>query len=310
MPPSPTVSVIIPTFNREHLIGRALKSVRAQTFTDWECLVVDDASTDNTGDVVRRFGDPRVRYLRHESNRQAGAARNTGISAALGQFLAFLDSDDEWMPTKLERQLDMFANTSLENLGLVFCGISMVKNGETYRTQIRPTVPDGWCYEAALAHQVTPHATSTWLMRRASFSHFPMFDEMLRSKQDWEYVVRASEQAQFAWVREPLIVSHKDGADRISVDGKYQMESLLYFIGKYEDELRKRPRLHRRYHHSIAMLYRRRGEIGKARRHLRLAVKASPLDPRGYGWLAIGSAGGTALDVVSRFRRRSPEKEE
>ena len=180
MPSDPTVSVIVPTYNRAHLIARALESVCSQTFTDWECLVVDDASTDNTDEVVRSFGDPRVQYLRHETNRRGGAARNTGIAAARGEFLAFLDSDDEWVPAKLERQLEVFATTSLEKLGMVLCGTSLALNGEIYRTRSRPTVSDGWCYEAALAQQVAPLATPTWLVRRASFSVLPLFDETFR----------------------------------------------------------------------------------------------------------------------------------
>ena len=102
---SPVVSVIIPTYNRAHLIGRAIRSVLDQTYQDWELIVVDDASTDDIPGIVKGFTDGRVKYIRHDENKGAAAARNTGIQAARGAYIAFLDSDDEWLPEKLERQV-------------------------------------------------------------------------------------------------------------------------------------------------------------------------------------------------------------
>jgi glycosyltransferase involved in cell wall biosynthesis len=101
----PLVSVIIPTYNRAGLLPRALASARNQTYPNIEILVVDDASTDNTRDLVAAIPDPRVRYFRHERNRGGGAARNTGFEQARGDYIALLDSDDEWMPAKLQAQI-------------------------------------------------------------------------------------------------------------------------------------------------------------------------------------------------------------
>lgn len=101
----PTVSVVIPTHDRKGILGNAIASVLEQTFTDLELIVVDDASTDGTSELVRAIPDPRVRYLRLDRNVHAGAALNEGIDVARGRFLALLDSDDAWEPTKLERQL-------------------------------------------------------------------------------------------------------------------------------------------------------------------------------------------------------------
>src|SRR5215510_16423618 len=101
----PTVSVIIPTFNRQ-TIGRALSSVLRQSRKDLEVIIVDDASTDNSLDQVCRSDDRRIKIIAHRVNRGAAAARNTGIRAARGNYIAFLDSDDLWAPNKLERQLD------------------------------------------------------------------------------------------------------------------------------------------------------------------------------------------------------------
>ena len=103
---APTVSVVIPTYNRAHMIGDTLNSVLAQTYRNFEIIVVDDGSTDNTPEVLTYYGSP-VHYVRCE-NRGKSAARNTGIRVARGDYIAFLDSDDLWLPNKLQAQMDVF----------------------------------------------------------------------------------------------------------------------------------------------------------------------------------------------------------
>ena len=103
----PPISVIIPVHNRAKLILRALASVRAQTYAEFEILVVDDGSTDGLSETLGQLDEPRLRVLRHTLRQGAASARNTGIRASTGEYLAFLDSDDEWMPNKLERQLEL-----------------------------------------------------------------------------------------------------------------------------------------------------------------------------------------------------------
>lgn len=108
-----TVSVVIPTYNRSVMICRALRSVLVQTFRDFEIVVVDDASTDDTAAAINReFQDTRIRYLKLSTNVGAGEARNHGVRAAAGTFIAFLDSDDEWLPEKLDIQLQAIAAAS------------------------------------------------------------------------------------------------------------------------------------------------------------------------------------------------------
>ena len=103
---APVVSVIIPTFNRASLLQDAIDSVSAQTFGDWELWVVDDGSTDDTEVVVRSVPDPRIQYVRQD-NQGVGAARNLGIDCARGDWIAFLDSDDMWLPNCLEAKLEL-----------------------------------------------------------------------------------------------------------------------------------------------------------------------------------------------------------
>src|SRR5690625_3525723 len=134
---APTVTVVIPTYNRAHVVHRAIDSVLGQTFADFELIVVDDGSTDGTEAVLSTYTDPRIRYLVQLVNRGVSAARNRGIKEARGEFVAFLDSDDEWFPEKLERQVNRFKRAP-DNVGLVYCGVETVG---------RPSGP--WIYEPA-----------------------------------------------------------------------------------------------------------------------------------------------------------------
>lgn len=116
---NPTVSVVIPTYNRAALLGRSIRSVLGQSYKDFELIVIDDGSTDETSHVVADFADPRIRYLPLPHNTGAGAARNAGVRVARGKFLAFQDSDDEWLPSKLAKQISAF-ESGPARLGMVY----------------------------------------------------------------------------------------------------------------------------------------------------------------------------------------------
>jgi len=112
------VTIVIPTYNRGYILSRAIKSVLNQTYQNMEIIIVDDGSKDNTEEVVKKFTDTRIQYIRHSENRGLSAARNTGIKNSKSDFVAFLDSDDEYLPEKIEKSLEVFKNAR-ENLGMV-----------------------------------------------------------------------------------------------------------------------------------------------------------------------------------------------
>lgn len=99
------VSIIMPSYNTARFIGESIASVFAQTYTNWELLIVDDCSTDNTDEIIAQFNDPRITYVKNEKNSGAAVSRNRALALAKGKWIAFLDSDDLWAPEKLERQL-------------------------------------------------------------------------------------------------------------------------------------------------------------------------------------------------------------
>jgi teichuronic acid biosynthesis glycosyltransferase TuaG len=120
----PKISIIIPCYNSEQFIDRTIKSVLCQTFSDWELLLIDDHSTDKTKDILEKYAknDTRIKILQTKENSGGPALpKNIGIENAKGEYIAFLDHDDEWLPEKLEKQLAVFENSKDEKLGLVSC---------------------------------------------------------------------------------------------------------------------------------------------------------------------------------------------
>jgi len=202
------ISVIIPAFNRRDTIERAIASVLAQTWPPDEILVVDDGSTDGTAEAVRVLGDKRIRLLRHAHNRGAAAARNTGIEAAKGDWIAFLDSDDEWDPHKLARQLDALIAAPAEmRAGVTGYVIRDYRTGEERR--LCPAPSDGTL--AAMAWGCPLGPGSTLLVRREVFATVGLLDPALPRLEDWEWLMRYLSIYTLNVLPEPLAIVHKVG---------------------------------------------------------------------------------------------------
>ena len=305
MASSPTVTVIVPTYNRAHLVSRAIRSVLAQTFQDWELEVVDDGSTDNTSTVVEAFRDDRIHYLKLEVNRGAPAARNTGLRAARGAYLAFLDDDDVWLPMKLERQVEALQTTILPNVGAVHCGVLLFSDqGER---QLDLDGIRGDIYEQVLARSLPIGVGSSLVVRRAVLEAGILFDEALPDFGDWDYLLRVSRQYQVEYVPEPLVRLRPGLSNGAHV---FQRSNVLrgweMVLEKYADELQRRPRI-RAYYHGIAAIYSYiQGDWRKLRRFLRTAIRVQPQNPQYWAWL-LGSYFGrygfrAALKLLPRQR--------
>ena len=183
----PLVSVIIPAYNRAHLIVRAVSSVLAQTYRHSEIVIVDDASTDALTTALAAIDDPRLRVVRHPLNRGAAAARNTGVASSYGEFVAFLDSDDTWHPDKLAFQVAAMRDQAPQIAGHV-CGYNCVKAG----FGARDIVPN-WTVATFRRSQLfgcTCGPGTTLLCRRAIFADVGPFDTELRRLEDWDWLLR------------------------------------------------------------------------------------------------------------------------
>jgi len=198
----PIVSVIIPTYNRAHLIGRSIQSVLNQTYQDFEIIVVDDGSTDNTEDIIKKFQkkDERIKYIKNEKNKGGSAARNTGIKAARGKYIAFLDSDDEWMKRKLEKQVRNIEKSTI-SASISYCGfIRSTKEGFQF---FCPAKRGNLYYLQLYKAYISP--TSAVMVKRKCFDFVGFFDETLPARQDYDMWLRLSKRYLFDYISEPLV---------------------------------------------------------------------------------------------------------
>ena len=198
---TPLVSVIIPTFNRAELVPRAIKSILGQSYANFECIIVDDASTDNTKKVVSSIKDERIIYLRHQENRHASAARNTGIKNARGEFIAFLDDDDEWLSTKLEKQVSLILQLPLK-VGMIYCWMNYYEN-EKLTLQHHPTIK-GSVFPLVLDQQRLGGCPSL-LIRKKVFEYVDGFDEFIRRGNDGDLIRRICMKYEVDFVPEVLV---------------------------------------------------------------------------------------------------------
>jgi len=219
----PTVSVVVPTYNRGWIINEAIDSVLSQDRDGFELIVVDDGSTDNTQEIVSSYRD-RIKVIKQE-NKGVSAARNKGIVSSSGTHIAFLDSDDLWLPGKLETQLDFFRS----NPDALICQTEeiWVRNGRRVNPGKRHKKVSGFFFEKSLELcMVSPSAV---MMKRDLFNMSGLFDETLPACEDYDMWLRINCRYQIHLIDIPLIVKrggHKDQLSRMHSLDKYRIQSI------------------------------------------------------------------------------------
>lgn len=191
------ISVILPMYNRAATLPRCVRSVLAQTFTAWELIAVDDGSSDDSVGVVEAFADARIRVMRHGQNRGPAAARNTAIGVARGEYLALIDSDDEWLPTKLEKQIARLHGGDCDLCG---CEYWLAGGG----SEKRVTLPAAASWAEVLHTKCELGNGTTLVLRRECAEAVGPMDERLRVYEDWDWMLRLVQRFRFCAVPEPL----------------------------------------------------------------------------------------------------------
>ncbi|MBA7606548.1 hypothetical protein ES703_13698 [subsurface metagenome] len=209
---NPLVSVIIPTYNRSHVICKAIESVLQQTYQNIELIVVDDGSTDDTPSKLAVYGQ-RVRVLRQD-NSGPSIARNRGVEASHGEILAFLDSDDLWLPTKIEQQVHILENVD-NSVPCCLCNALIRGNPDNKRTSFA-LAPLQAIYDKGIWLNVTSVLSTRCVffiqavaIRRSSFEKIGGFDESLWIMEDHDLALRLSLQGPWAYIKEPLVIYNK-----------------------------------------------------------------------------------------------------
>ncbi len=267
------VSVIIPTFNRRDYITIAIDSVLAQTFKGYEIVVVDDGSSDDTKEVLKPYQEA-IRYF-YQENRGISGARNRGIRESRGEYIALLDSDDYWLPEKLERQVDRIREEP--ECGMVATRCSSIAPDGTFRKKNRPG-KSGWILNDIFKANFI--RTSSALITRKCFDTVGLFDESLPEGEEYDLWLRIAKQFPIAFINQPLTV-YTDNPRGVSTDS---LAGRLVRLKVLEKEYLKesippqlyRKRMSRNYHY-VGRHYFKRGNKSEGTRYLRKAFSLDPL---------------------------------
>ncbi len=297
---APLVSVIIPTRNRASLLSVAVRSALDQTLRELEVLVVDDASEDRTAEVVAGISDPRLRSLRQPTRSGGAAARNAGIRASRGQYVAFLDDDDEWLPEKLELQLALFADAAPE-IGVVYSSYLVVEL-ETGRVIGRKIAEKRGDLARDLLVRNCIGGTPSVVVRRSLLERVGLFDERLPSFQDYDLWIRLSRHCEFDYVSRDLLRCSMHGGRKIWSD----LEALDRGIDRMLEKHGSSPSLRRNLAgHSlgVGVRYCSRGEAANGRRAFVRAIRLDPPRARPYLNLVLSLLGSRAFRATHRVKQ-------
>ncbi|MDP3856722.1 MAG: glycosyltransferase family 2 protein [Stagnimonas sp.] len=302
---APRISVVLPTHNRAATLERAVHSVLDQSFADIELIVVDDGSTDGSVEALAKtIVDPRLRCLRNPASGGPGAARNLGIAQARADWIAFQDSDDLWLPHKLQRQWQ--AHLQHPSWDLVACDVQAhLLDGTPLKRR-----PNDFEQLAAKPSEVLLRPlrfpTPTWLVRRSALAAIGGFDEQMVSAEDWDVCLRLADRGAMGGVNDCLVHKFESPHSVYGSPGRRHHGTLQIF--------QRHPRrwqnpAGREARHHIAVINARimmlQGQKAYALRWLLEALRVRPLDP-GALMLGLSLISGKRLDLAWQRLRTRP----
>lgn len=234
----PLISVVIPSYNRSTTIPRAIRSVLNQTYRDFEILIVDDCSTDNTKDIMSEMfsAENKIRYLTHSMNRGAQAARNTGIKASKGDWIAFLDSDDVWVHQKLQWQVDCLRKHNFEKDLVIHGNALAIEELSGRKYEMKPAISGNTSYRCLL-ERCGPMFQAI-LCSKTSLEKISFLDENVPSFQEWDTSIRLAQHCEFIHLDKTLFVYNKHLGETISKNLLKDIEGYQYIIDKHEEQIR------------------------------------------------------------------------
>ena len=264
------VTVVITTYKRKpSMVSRAIESVINQTYHGIELIIVDDSPVDYPlREAVRTAAlgyenkrkDISVRYIAHDKNLGACAARNTGINNANGEYIAFLDDDDEWMPEKIEKQIEMIMTT---NAALVYCG-RICKDDETGDSSVEKVEYNRGNVFKRLLYSNFVGSTSFPLINSRILREVGGFDELMQSSQDYDAWLRIAEKHEIDYIAEPLVIYHTHGGEQITSNPQKKINGLERLNQKYKGYIDDDLNLWHRRHIVLVTYYAMNGEKKKA----------------------------------------------
>ena len=305
----PEVSIIIPTYNRANFLIQSIQSVLNQTFTDFELIVVDDGSIDDTKKIVWKFvkKDKRIKYIYQENSGGTAGPRNTGIKYSAGNYLAFLDSDDQWLPEKLEEQVSFLKKSKDEKLGFIGCGALAIKkeNEEIIAKYELPLSYRGNIFNKILKKNfiLTP---SGIILKKEILKTIGNFDENFKMITDWDLWIRISKNYNFDFINKPLFkyyvhnanitktISQKETVKDFSgLLEKHKEDYLKYLKADYVNNLRH-----------LANSYCKLGDVKLGRKYFIKTIKTNWLDYKSYFYFLLSFFGSKFYNFCIRIKRQ------
>jgi len=234
----PKISVVIPTYNRSEILKRAINSIISQTFQEWELIVVDDCSTDNTFDVVNSFtvNDQRIKYHKLERNSGANAARNQGTKLAKADIISFLDSDDEMHPLNLQKQYEKF--TSSSGLALCYVGVDYYSEN-TKVSEVHQRMRGSLEKYLFTNLKGLGSSTSGFSIRKEVIEKIGGFDESMASQQDLDLLVRVARFHTIDFIDGCNTKMYLNSDNRISDNPQSVIKGEVQFLQKHERRIRE-----------------------------------------------------------------------
>jgi glycosyltransferase involved in cell wall biosynthesis len=306
MTDAPAVSIVIPTYNRAHLIERALRSVLAQTFQDFEVLIMDDASTDDTAGVLQRIGDARVRHIRSDRNLGPPAQRNRGLHEARAELVAYQDSDDEWFLDKLEKQVERLRALPAE-FALTYC--ALIRHEESGLVRHIPNrLAPGREREDVLRCN-TETFTQSWLARRDALLDCGGFDERLHLWDDWEFLLRICQKYRVDVDGRTLCIVYETPGSMVK-QNHHRLNGMEILLQKHGSLMAPHRSTMSRNLYVLGRFHVVAGNTRRARELLLESLRQEPLKLRTWVLLALMVPGARfatrVLSVLDQWRYRRP----
>lgn len=290
------VSVILPTYNRAYVLKRAIDSVLAQTYENLELIVIDDGSTDGTQDLLNAYSDPRLKVMMSgKSGGGAAAARNRGLEAAQGEYIAFQDSDDEWLLEKLERQIAHLeshpkASANISGFLCLTVGFNSLRYRGATELWRNTFMMKRFCYG-------TQCSTPAWIVRHDKLKLAGPFDESMVCWEDWELSIRVDCLGGYVALDEPLHVSY-DTRGSVKMNTSAFVETMNYMMRKHASYVVHSRRLDAAFYWLMGCWERECGRMATARKFLFQSILKDPTFLR--PWLTIGRR---AFELFGRSKK-------
>ncbi len=297
----PLVSVVIPTHNRTEMLRSAIVSVQNQTFQDFEIIIVDDFSSNNTQEVVQSFKDPKIKYYRLLSNKGPGAARNVGILNSHGIYIAFLDDDDEWLPDKLTKQVPLLENSTTD-FGGVYTSIMKIDAVSGKTLNLKRAVKRGNLYSDLFV--INCIITSSVLLKRECFEKIGLFDEKMQYGEDLDIWIRISKDYKWECLSD-VLVKYRCHQNQISKNLSLLIRSNEIRIEKYKQQhVALTSKGYSRHYYDLGILYCLNGNVRKGRTAFAKAIRLTPLSRKPYLGFLLSLLGAHVFKKVIEIKNQ------